>query len=104
MDSCNYWDMINLKSTSYSEPPNLRNLSVVELNLMVLELNVKSDVFQSIFKFPCHTQAVGRRVKLITETAKNICGEDKRVEVLRTTFLFLKLMGKCDSRKDLKIK
>lgn len=102
MDSSNYWNMIDWPNSAYSEPPILMNFSLEELNSMVLEPNSNSAVFQAIKKFPCHTQAVERGVKLLTETALKVYGEEKRDGVVRNTLLSRKNMPYCESKKDLK--
>ena len=38
-------------------------------------------------KFPCHTQAVERCVKLVTEASSKVCGHSARDGFIRATLL-----------------
>lgn len=102
MNSCTYWDMVDWHNdiTPYSEPPILMKYSKEDLQEMELEPK-NCTVFMEVGNLPCHTQAVERAVKLMTETATKVCGQQSRDGVIRNTLLSRQAMPKCDSKKDL---
>ena len=67
--------MIDWQATTISEPPVTRCLSNV-----TIESRVKLQMLPSVLfpKFPCHTQAVERAVKLVTEASACVVDSSKR--------------------------
>lgn len=65
-----YWEV-----ETVLEPPITKKLSNAEI-LCFLD-GSSSIVFESP-KFPCHTQATERRVKLVTEASSSTCDETRR--------------------------
>ena len=63
----------------------IRNNEVVEMDIM---------------KLPCHTQAVERCIKFVTESSGNVCGWSKRDGFVRTTVNSRKKMKVFGSKKD----
>lgn len=51
-------------------------------------------------KFPCHTEAVERCVKLVTEASTSVCGQKKRDGLIRVRLLSRKNMPKFDTKSD----
>lgn len=70
-DAENYTAMVPLHNVT--EPPLTKSLT--EEELWDIALNNNRPSFASI---PCHTQAVERGVKLVTEAASKVCGENNR--------------------------
>lgn len=64
--------MIDWSHVEISEPPLTSNISDDELNAMFLEVPDEID----IVKYPCHTQAVERCIKLVTEASAAVRGHD----------------------------
>ncbi|KPU75627.1 uncharacterized protein Dana_GF26820 [Drosophila ananassae] len=63
-----YYEMIDWSSIVVSPPPVLRNVSNA---VLVSSIDNQLSIGQSnLLSFPCHTQAVERTVKLITEASK----------------------------------
>ena len=64
VDAKHYYEMIHWQATTISKPPVTRCLSNV-----TIESYVKSRMLPLLLfpKFPCHTQAVEKAVKLVTE-------------------------------------
>src|SRR6218665_3596513 len=51
-------------------------------------------------KFPCHTQAVERHVKLVTEAATAVCGQNSRDGFIRVRVVYQQLMPTFKSKRD----
>lgn len=69
-----YIELINWQSITYAEPPLTIRISDDELKSMVK--SVPTEI--RIAKFPCHTQAVERCVKLVTEASAAVCSDEAR--------------------------
>ena len=61
----------------------------------------KKKLRQELFDFPCHTQAVERCVKLVTEASTKVYGKDRRDGFIRATIHSRRLMPRLESKKDL---
>lgn len=59
-----------------------------------------SKVMTLVGDFPCHTQAVERTVKLVTQAAKSVCGAEARDGYIRSTLRSRKIMPKFNTKKD----
>ena len=62
-DAKNYTDLIDWQNTDVTEPPLLEDISVDELEMLVASGETLVTDFP---RYPCHTQAVERTVKLVT--------------------------------------
>jgi len=71
-DAVEYFDMIDWTVCPLSEPPVIKAMKDAELRDLVT-MEVTPTV--NFSKFPCHTQAVERHVKLVKEAAKAVCGQ-----------------------------
>ncbi|GBN04674.1 hypothetical protein AVEN_31097-1 [Araneus ventricosus] len=91
--------MILWESTgvSITVPPVLRNVSSEELidKLSFLDNTVQEWSFTAS---PCHTVAVERTVKLVTEVAFRVCSCDSRDGIIRSTLLFRQALPKFQSK------
>ena len=54
----------------------------------------------SFSKIPCHTQAVERLVKLVTEASKAVCGRKSRDGFISARIASRQLMAKFESKRD----
>ncbi len=73
-----YHELISWDDTEISFPPVLQKFSDEELNQMVFtKLN--------LIRYPCHTQAVERCVKTVTNASEHVCGFDRRDGYARAT-------------------
>lgn len=80
---------INFAATDYTElidwthnvtePPLTMHISDEDLHLMI-----RRQEAPTLKKFPCHTQAVERAVKIITEASFTVCGAQSRDGFIRT--------------------
>ena len=93
-----YWLLAGLiKLKQITEPPLTQTISIEQLttaisNREIIEMDIK--------KLPCHTQAVERCIKLVTESASNVCGWSKRDGFVRTTLKSREMMKEYESKKD----
>lgn len=63
-ESSEYIDLINWNDCELTAPPVLSNVSDEELENMV-----QTGEIHDFLRFPCHTQAVERYIKIVTEAA-----------------------------------
>lgn len=72
--------MIDWSKENITEPPLITKYSNEEL----LNLVSAGSSFLEFESLPCHTQAVERCVKLVTEASTSVCGPDARDGFIRT--------------------
>lgn len=65
--------------------------------------NSKEDPLIDFPRLPCHTQAVERAVKLVTESAQNVCGSIAREGYIRAKIDSLENMPKFDTKKQFNV-
>ena len=86
-----YPSLFDWKTTKFSEPPLTTSLSNDEIRGLIQNpLKLPS--------FPCHTQAVERGIRVITEAATSVIGEDARDGFIRQKLKSRKDFGRCDSK------
>ena len=81
-EASEYFEIID-RSTSYVSPPVLRTFTNNQL-IDRLSTYVKFEDW-SYYKFPCHTVAVERQVKLATDASLMVCGHENRDGRIRAT-------------------
>ncbi|KAG5894039.1 hypothetical protein JTB14_037884 [Gonioctena quinquepunctata] len=74
-------DLINWSTLVITEPPSTMGLPVEVLMDIVKNLDT-SMVFSEMKSYPCHTQAVERAVKIVTEASATVCGSENRDGVI----------------------
>lgn len=79
-----YTELIDWQSTTITEPPLAAALTNQELQEII-----QGTFVPNFGKFPCHTQAVERCVKVVTEASLKVCDESSRDGYIR-----LKLKGR----------
>lgn len=77
-DAADYTDLIEW--VDVTEPPITRNISDDELSFLVLNL---PNELKKIMRFPCHTQAVERHIKLVTQASMTVIGQEARDSLIR---------------------
>ena len=80
-DADMYETLINWSKESVTEPPVMTMMSNDELTGLIVAEMTPSVLFP---KFPCHTQAVERCVKVVTEASAVVCDEKSRDGFIRT--------------------
>lgn len=95
-DAEDYTKMITWQDFKITEPPLTSSLSDEALKSIV-----KSGLgtTKNIKNYPCHTQAVERCVKLVTEASSAVCGEKKRDGFIRARLLSRQQMPHFDTKK-----
>jgi len=94
-DSANYIEMIDWQSIALTEPPLIANVP----DSLIIDM-VRSGESQIVDfpRFPCHTQAVERCVKLVTQASAAVCGETSRDGFIRTRLEGRRIMPTFDTK------
>ena len=89
--------MITWNDRELSPPPIIRDISDEEIETHIELGTVPNWEFK---KFPCHTQAVERCVKLVTEASQKVCGPGSRDGYIRSTLLSRSVMPSFSKKSD----
>ncbi|KAE8741984.1 hypothetical protein FOCC_FOCC012463 [Frankliniella occidentalis] len=92
-----YQNMIDWTNITVTVPPVIRDISNAEL---IARLTNNTVVEWEFAKFPCHTVAVERTVKLVTEAASLVCGPESRDGHIRATLKSREQLKKFDTKSD----
>ena len=71
----NYIDLIDWDSISITEPVFTKNIEMSEIKEMIQNKQFNVNVIPNI---PCHTQAVERHIKIVTEASAAVVGQENR--------------------------
>ena len=93
----NYYEMIDWTKNTFISPPILKNITNQELIYNLSSTEVFTD--WSFCEYPCHTVAVERMVKLVTEASKKVCGEENRNNFMNATLTSREIFQRFDSKK-----
>ena len=93
MDAKTYLDLFNWNQVEFSEPPLTVHFTNEEIKDFVNTPYSPPDI-------PCHTQAVERGIRVITEAATSVIGQDSRDGFIRQKLRSRKDVGYCGSKKD----
>lgn len=91
-----YHAMIDWQQSEPLEPPLTKHFSRED----ILEKISTGEAPESIQNFPCHTQAVERHIKLVTEASAAVCGSEGRDGFIRTRLYSRNKMPKIESKGD----
>lgn len=69
-----YYEMIDWQTAQLTEPPVTKKLSCDEIQAFI---NFKEKLL-NMYNFPCHTQAVERVIKLVTDASTAVVGHEAR--------------------------
>lgn len=94
-----YTEIINWNSCALYPPPILRGLNEDDIKSLI---NSNNKSIREMQKFPCHTQAVERCVKLVTEASNKVCGHEARDGYIRATLKSRSLMPHFSQKSDFK--
>lgn len=96
-----YIHLINWNYTDVTEPPMTRDWSDSEIqNILSEEYPLSCDMVK---KVPCHSQAVERMVKVVTESANQVCGSTERDGFIRARLLDRKIMPVFNTKSEFKV-
>lgn len=100
-----YVEMILWQKSHITEPPMTMDIKDEELKQLIEESSTNSDLWSLLEfpKFPCHTQAVERTIKLVTEAAGAVCGQDARDGFIHARKGSLSLFPVFGTKKDFKM-
>ncbi|GBN01544.1 hypothetical protein AVEN_109801-1 [Araneus ventricosus] len=95
----NYIEIVNWNSCVVYPPPMLRDLSEDDIKSLI---NPDTTPIKEIQKFPCHTQAVERCIKLVREASNQVCGREARDGYIRATLQSRSVMSNFSKKSDFK--
>ena len=90
-----YTEIIHWPSCEVTEPPVISSTSNEELQKII-----ETGEYIKIPKFPCHTQAVERNIKLVTESSTAVCGQSRRDGYIRAKIQSQQLMPSFETKSD----
>jgi len=90
-----YIDLIDWLSVEITEPPLTKSISDHDLKSMISDVSAEID----ILKFPCHTQAVERCIKLVTEASAAVCGIESRDGFIRSRIESRRTLPKFETKR-----
>ena len=96
LDANDYTNLADLCNGPCLEPPLTRQYSTSELAAFVTD----PEPYVRMNKYPCHTQAVERSIKLVTEAAAAVSGPESREGFIRTTLKSRSIMPVFETKKD----
>lgn len=103
-NATDYVDIIDWGASPTHEPPLLKSIEISNDNVMELAKKKFSDADfgKQIAKIPCHSQAVERCVKLVSETSMSVIGKENRNGVILNTLNSRRNMPAFKSKQDFK--
>lgn len=99
-NAADYTELIDWSSCKLTSPPAMDKVQTEDIEA-ILSTKALPD-FQCL-NFPCHTQAVERCVKLVTESSGKVCGHDNRDGFIRSTLLSRSKMQMFDQKSHFKL-
>ena len=95
-------------NVDYTEPPLTKNITSEELDGYISTRSFPgyeqwSFSKGSIVNIPCHSQAVERHVKLVSDSSKNVVGEFNRDGFMRSTIQSRKKMPMFETKSDFRL-
>ena len=92
-----YTNLIDFDNCRVTEPPILSSIEADELKSLVFENQNK---LKESLKLPCHTQAVERMVKIVTEASSRVHSFEARDSFIRARLAARKKLPKFSTKKD----
>ena len=96
-NAANYTELIDWQSCELTEPPATKDINDDDLEQLIH--NPDNSVIE-FPRFPCHTQAVERSVKAVTESAMTVVGEHARDGLVRARLAARKTMSTFETKRD----
>ncbi|KAK4880464.1 hypothetical protein RN001_008610 [Aquatica leii] len=90
-----YIYMIDWQSSEVTKSPLIKHISIEDLENMILD--VPDNI--SILKLPCHTQAVERCIKMVTEASSSVCSNEARDGLIRAKLASRSELPKFETKK-----
>lgn len=95
-EASDYTELINWQSIEVSEPPLTKKITTEDLIKMIT--NMPDNI--ELLRFPCHSQAVERHIKMVTEASSSVCGNHARDGLIRAKIANRKAIPKMETKKD----
>ena len=95
LNADNYYELVNWQDCQRTEPPMMMDITDEKIDSAI-----EAGQRWTLDDFPCHTQAVERHVKIVTEAAARVCGELRRDGYIRAKLLSRANVPHFDSKKD----
>ena len=92
-DATTYAELIDWESSKLTEPPLTLSLTEAEL------LAFKGTPFE-VPHYPCHTQAVERGIRLVSQASSSVVGQEARDGFIRQRIQARKELNKFDTKRD----
>jgi len=89
--------MIHYQANKITEPPLIADISEDEIEMLVASGSIPIIEFP---KYPCHTQAVEKWVKLATEASAGVCGPKARDGFIRVRLESTRIMPYFNTKAD----
>lgn len=96
LNASTYYDLLNWQE-NITEPPIIKSVSEENLRLFVEQ---KRDEEFKLLRLPCHTQAVERAVKAVTEASNTLSNKANREGFIKAQIESRTAMPKFDTKKD----
>jgi hypothetical protein len=100
LDANEYFELINWQDTKITEPPLTADVPEADIRSFVKSGGQSTIEFE---RFPCHTQAVERCVKIVTEASLAVCGEVSRDGFIRSRLEGRLLMPVFNTKSDYRV-
>ena len=94
----NYYELVDCQTVLWTEPPITARLTDAQLKEIVED--PEGSKISYIKDYPCHTQAVEKAVKMVTEAFLAVCGYERRDGLIRSKIASRTMMPKFESKKD----
>ncbi|KAG5899218.1 hypothetical protein JTB14_034476 [Gonioctena quinquepunctata] len=102
INASSYMDLIDWSTLVITEPPLTMGLPV-EVLIDIVKNPDTSMLFSEIKSYRCHTQAVERAVKIVTEASATVCGSENRDGVMRAKLESRGIIPPFGSKQDYKL-
>ena len=86
-----YFELINWTDLTITEASLLKTMTDTELQQLIVMYVTPTIVFPEFF---CHSQAVGRLMKVVTKASKAVCGPKSRDRFIRARTASRQLMAR----------
>jgi len=97
LDAEDYHSLVNWQECPITEPPLLMSKSDDDI-----ESAITSRQMWTLDEFPCHSEAVERHIRIVSEAATSVCGELRRDGYIRAKLLSRTDIPHFGSKKDWK--
>lgn len=97
LEARDYIDLVDWQSIEITEPPLLAEISEDQIEMFVASGDVPLVDFP---RYPCHTQAVERSVKPVTEASSAVCGFKGRDGFIRIRLESRQIMPYFNTKSD----